>query len=73
MLPTDADPTGSRLTILRAVLKDRPYLKALFIDQATLYQPPRSEAQDAGFKRALGVAFSMERHIGSTSMRRRRP
>ena len=55
LLPTDADPTGERLAILRDALKKQPHLKALFIDQATLYQPPRSSAEDEAFARALEV------------------
>jgi len=55
LLPWEADPTGERLGILRRVLHEHPYIKALFIDQATLYQPPRTEEQDAKFNRALKV------------------
>ena len=55
LLPWEADPTGERLVILRRALRAHPYIKALFIDQATLYQPPRTEEQDAKFNRALGV------------------
>ena len=49
------DPTGSRLLVVRAALKDRPYIKALFWDQATLFQPPRTAAQNEAFYRALDV------------------
>ena len=55
LLPWEADPTGERLGVLRDALRAHPHLKALFVDQATLYQPPRTEEQDAKFKRALGV------------------
>ena len=55
LLPWEADPTGARLGILRDVLRANPYIKALFIDQATLYQPPRTEEQEAKFNRALAV------------------
>ena len=55
LLPTDADPTGERLAILKDALKKQPHIKALFIDQATLYQPPRSSVEDEAFGRALEV------------------
>ena len=55
LLPWEADPTGERLGVLRDALRAHPHLKALFVDQATLYQPPRTEEQDAKFNRALDV------------------
>ena len=55
LLSWDCDPTRGRLALLRAALQQRPHLKAVFWDQATLYQPPRSEEQNAAFSRALGA------------------
>ena len=42
LLGWDPDPTGERAALLRRALAERPYIKALFWDQATLYQPPRT-------------------------------
>ena len=55
LLPDQADPTGERLAIIVAALKQYPHIQGLFWDQATLYQPPRSEQEDASFYRALNV------------------
>ena len=55
LLPWEADPTGERLGVLRDALRAHPHLKALFIDQATLYQHPRTEKQEEQFNRALDV------------------
>ena len=51
----DADPTGARAALLRSALVERPYIKALFWDQATLYQPPRTKEQDEAFSRGLAA------------------
>ena len=53
LLPWDPDPTGERLRLLQRVLKQRPGIKAIFWDQATLYQPPRIDREQAAFDRAL--------------------
>ena len=53
--PDDPDPTCSRLRILQEALNDKPYIEALFMDQLSLPQPPRSDAQEASFQRALMV------------------
>ena len=59
LLPWDPDPTGERMVLLRRVLKERPSIKALFWDQATLYQPPRSKKEDEAFHRALDVMMDL--------------
>ena len=59
LLPWDPDPTGERMALLRLVLSERPYIKALFWDQATLYQPPRSKAEEAAFQDALLVMMDL--------------
>ena len=59
ILPWDPDPTGERTKLLRQELSQRPYIKGLFWDQATLYQPPRTEAQQASFERALEVMMDL--------------
>ena len=59
LLPWDPDPTGERMELLRLVLSERPYIKALFWDQATLYQPPRIELEQAAFDRALCVMMDL--------------
>ena len=45
--------------VLRQELSQRPYIKGLFWDQATLYQKPRTDAQEAAFKRALEVMMDL--------------
>ena len=45
--------------MLRRVLKERPYITALFWDQATLYQPPRTKEEDEAFGRALTVMMDL--------------
>ena len=59
LLPWDPDPTGERMVLLRRVLKERPYIKALFWDQATLYQLPRSQEEEEAFSRALRVMMDL--------------
>ena len=59
LLPWDPDPTGERMELLRLVLSERPYIKALFWDQATLYQLPRTEEEDTAFKSALNVMMDL--------------
>ena len=59
LLPWDPDPTGERLRLLQRVLKQKTYIKAIFWDQATLYQPPREEWQQAAFKRALDAMMDL--------------
>ena len=59
LLPWDPDPTGERMVLLRRVLKERPYIKALFWDQATLYQLPRSQVEEEAFSRALRVMMDL--------------
>ena len=59
ILPWDPDPTGARMVLLRRVLKQRTYIKALFWDQATLYQPPRTKNEDKAFYRALDVMMDL--------------
>ena len=59
LLPWDPDPTGERMALLRLVLSERPYIKALFWDQATLYQLPRSVAEEALFQDALLVMMDL--------------
>ena len=59
LLPWDPDPTRQRTRLLRRTLEDQRYMKALFIDQCTLYQPPRTKEQDAAFKRALDVMMDL--------------
>ena len=59
LLPWDPDPTGERLRLLQRVLKQRPGIKAIFWDQATLYQPPREPKEQAAFDRALEVMMDL--------------
>ena len=59
LLPWDPDPTGARMILLRQVLTERTYIKALFWDQATLYQPPRGKEEDESFYRALKVMMDL--------------
>ena len=59
LLPWDPDPTGERTALLRRALSERSYLKALFWDQATLYQPPREPKEQAAFDRALDVMMDL--------------
>ena len=59
LLPWDPDPTGERLRLLQRVLKEKPYIKAIFWDQATLYQPPRIKQEQAKFDRALEVMMDL--------------
>ena len=59
LLPWDPDPTGARMTLLRSALVERPHIKALFWDQATLYQPPRTQDEDKKFGRALHVMMDL--------------
>ena len=59
LLPWDPDPTGERMVLLRRVLRERPYIKALFWDQATLYQLPRSQEEEEAFSRALRVMMDL--------------
>ena len=58
-MPWDPDPTRERLRLLQRVLKQRPGIKAIFWDQATLYQPPRIKREEAAFKRALDVMMDL--------------
>jgi len=58
-LPWDPDPTGERLRLLQRVLKQKTYIKAIFWDQATLYQPPRIEQEQAAFDRALDAMMDL--------------
>jgi hypothetical protein len=59
LLPWDPDPTGERMVLLRRVLLERPGIKALFWDQATLYQLPRDEKEDLAFSRSLHVMMDL--------------
>ena len=59
LLPWDPDPTRERLRLLQRVLKQKTYIKAIFWDQATLYQPPRIEREQAAFDRALEVMMDL--------------
>ena len=59
ILPWNPDPTGERTKLLRQELSQRPYIKGLFWDQATLYQPPRTEAQQGSFERALEAMMDL--------------
>ena len=59
LLPWDPDPTRERLRLLQRVLKQKTYIKAIFWDQATLYQPPREGAEQAAFERALEVMMDL--------------
>ena len=70
ILPWDPDPTGERTKLLRQELSQRPYIKGLFWDQATVYQPPRTEAQQASFERALEVMMDLYASaVGTTCVR----
>ena len=59
LLPWEPDPTGERTALLRRALSERPYIKALFWDQATLYQEPRTTEQQQIFNRALKVMMDL--------------
>ena len=59
LLPWDPDPTRERLRLLQRVLKQKTYIKAIFWDQATLYQPPREEQEQAAFDRELDVMMDL--------------
>ena len=59
LLPWDPDPTRERLRLLQRVLKQKTYIKAIFWDQATLYQPPREPREQAAFDRALDVMMDL--------------
>ena len=59
LLPWDPDPTRERLRLLQRVLKQKTYIKAIFWDQATLYQPPREPREQAAFVRALDVMMDL--------------
>ena len=59
LLPWDPDPTGARLALLQEVLRMHPQIRALFWDQATLYQPPRSKGEEEAFSRALDVMMDL--------------
>ena len=59
LLPWDPDPTRERMLLLQRVLKEKTYIKAIFWDQATLYQPPRIEQEQAAFDRALEVMMDL--------------
>ena len=59
ILPWNPDPTGERTKLLRLELSQRPYIKGLFWDQATLYQPPRTKAQQGSFVRALEAMMDL--------------
>ena len=70
VLPWDPDPTGVRMALLRRVLKQKRYIQALFWDQVTLYQPPRTEPEDAAFGRALAVMMDLYASaVGTTVLR----
>ena len=47
------------MVLLRRVLLERPGIKALFWDQATLYQLPRDEKEDLAFSRSLHVMMDL--------------
>ena len=51
------DPTGARLSAVRAFLKSERgrHIRGLFWDYASLHQRPRDVLQDASFERALAV------------------
>ena len=69
LLPWDPDPTGQRMILLRRVLRERPHIRALFWDQATLYQPPRTVEEDKKFNRALEVMMDLYASaIGTTCL-----
>lgn len=59
LLPWDPDPTGERTALLRRALSERPHIKALFWDQATLYQEPRTEEEEEAFQRAKNVMMDL--------------
>ena len=59
LLPWDPDPTGARMALLRRALLERPHIKALFWDQATLYQPPRTQDENDKFVSALNVMMDL--------------
>ena len=59
LLPWDPDPTRERMLLLQRVLKEKTYIKAIFWDQATLYQPPREKQEQAAFDRALEVMMDL--------------
>ena len=59
LLPWDPDPTRERLRLLQRVLKQKTYIKAIFWDQATLYQPPREPREQAAFDSALDVMMDL--------------
>jgi len=59
LLPWDPDPMGARMTLLRGALSEWPHIKALFWDQATLYQPPRTQDEEKKFRRALHVMMDL--------------
>ena len=74
LLPWDPDPTGERMVVLRRVLRANPHIRALFWDQATLYQVPRSKAEDEAFYRALGVMMDLYASaIGTTCVAQPEP
>ena len=74
LLPWDPDPIGARMALLRRALLERRHIQALFWDQATLYQPPRSQKEDEAFKRALHVMMDLYASaIGTTCVPRHCP
>ena len=74
LLPWDPDPKRERLRLLQRVLKQKTYIKAIFWDQATLYQPPRIEREQAKFERALEVMMDLYASaIGTTCVLLPRP
>ena len=51
----DADVTGHRTQCVRGALEERPDIEAIFWDFPSLFQHPRTQKQERGFKNGLGV------------------
>lgn len=50
---TQPDPAGARLAVLKPALAQLSYIEGFFFDFSSCYQTPRTENEDAIFKRAL--------------------
>ena len=54
-LQGNPDPTGHRLKILREALSVHVNIEAFFCDFASLFQKPRTEDEEAAFRRSIDV------------------
>ena len=53
--PGDCDPHGARFCTVQRALADLGHIEGLFWDQASLPQPPRTDAETVQFVRAINI------------------